>query len=351
MLECTEEVAQVGVWDWDLEADHVRWSDNLFRIFGLEPGGAPPAPEDVLERLHPEDRGTVEREIEAASQAGRLQPLESRIVRPDGETRYIRASAAAIVRNGGRPRRLVGSVQDITDRREAERQVATLLAISEALAAWETLEQGAPALLQNIATGLDCAAGILWLPQGDVLVPRGIWPADSPAIPGLGSTVDQVRLPRGVGLAGQVWESGESLAVSSLADDPRFAADAVAEVRGALALPVTHTQEVLAVLEFFYCDADSGDAERARPTLAGIGYELGLFLAHHRGELRPSTLTKREREVLQLAAQGRAGREIAEQLVVSPDTVRSHFENIYDKYGVSDRAAAVAKALRDGLID
>ena len=55
--------------------------------------------------------------------------------------------------------------------------------------------------------------------------------------------------------------------------------------------------------------------------------------------------------MLQLAAQGFGGRQIAERLVVSPATVRTHFEHIYEKYGVSDRASAVAKALRDGVID
>ena len=55
--------------------------------------------------------------------------------------------------------------------------------------------------------------------------------------------------------------------------------------------------------------------------------------------------------MLQLAAQGYGGREIAEKLVVSHATVRTHFEHIYEKYGVSDRASAVAQALRDGAID
>jgi DNA-binding CsgD family transcriptional regulator len=64
-----------------------------------------------------------------------------------------------------------------------------------------------------------------------------------------------------------------------------------------------------------------------------------------------SPLTPRELEVLQLAAAGCNGPMIAEQLVVSPATVRTHFDNIYAKLGAHDRAAAVAVALRLGLID
>jgi DNA-binding NarL/FixJ family response regulator len=62
-------------------------------------------------------------------------------------------------------------------------------------------------------------------------------------------------------------------------------------------------------------------------------------------------LTPRELEVLQLAAEGRSGPLIAETLVVSPATVRTHFENIYAKLGMSDRAGSVAKAMRLGLIE
>jgi DNA-binding CsgD family transcriptional regulator len=62
-------------------------------------------------------------------------------------------------------------------------------------------------------------------------------------------------------------------------------------------------------------------------------------------------LTPREREVLQLAAEGLSGPSIAQRLVVSPGTVKTHFSNVYEKLGVGDRAAAVARGLRFGFID
>jgi DNA-binding CsgD family transcriptional regulator len=62
-------------------------------------------------------------------------------------------------------------------------------------------------------------------------------------------------------------------------------------------------------------------------------------------------LTRREIEVLRLAADGLGGLELAQQLVLSPDTVRTHLKNIYRKLRVRNRAAAVAKAMRLGLID
>jgi DNA-binding NarL/FixJ family response regulator len=64
----------------------------------------------------------------------------------------------------------------------------------------------------------------------------------------------------------------------------------------------------------------------------------------------PASLTLREREVLQLAAEGHPGPLIAERLVLSPATVKTHFSNLYEKLGVSGRAGAVARGIRLGLI-
>jgi DNA-binding CsgD family transcriptional regulator len=64
-----------------------------------------------------------------------------------------------------------------------------------------------------------------------------------------------------------------------------------------------------------------------------------------------SPLTPRQLEVLQLAAEGLPGPSIAERLVLSPATVKTHFGNIYKKLGVSGRGAAVARGMRWGLID
>jgi DNA-binding CsgD family transcriptional regulator len=77
--------------------------------------------------------------------------------------------------------------------------------------------------------------------------------------------------------------------------------------------------------------------------------ELSVLEGSSQSSLTP--LTPREREVLQLAAEGLSGPSIADRLVVSASTVKTHFSNIYEKLGVGDRAAAVARGLRFGLID
>lgn len=84
--------------------------------------------------------------------------------------------------------------------------------------------------------------------------------------------------------------------------------------------------------------------------LRWLGSALGRRLTGDRPEVGETRLSDREREVLQLAADGYDGPAIAQHLFVSPATVKTHFIHVYEKLGVNDRSAAVARALRQGLI-
>src|SRR3954470_10346288 len=98
------------------------------------------------------------------------------------------------------------------------------------------------------------------------------------------------------------------------------------------------------------CDAIAavgrGETVLAAEVQAGIAREIRL----RSGEERP-VLTAREREILGLTANGFSAPQIAERLTLSPTTVRTHLQHLYDKLGVSDRAAAVAEAMRRGLLE
>jgi PAS domain S-box-containing protein len=347
LLARAEEVAQTGSWEWDVETDQVLWSDNLYRIFGLEPGEITPSVGYVLERTHVDDRDRMQQALDGARVGGRIGPLEYRIVHADGAVRHVRALQAVVGQAGGRPRKLIGSLQDVTDWRRAERQIAAHVAVSESLGHWETFEHGATDLLRNLARALECSAGVLWVPLAEILVPRATWHSPSLDESAFEAGIRGRRLPRGVGFAGSVWQT-KAPRTRSAASTER---PAVGDVPSLVAIPALHGEEVLAVLEFFSQPPQSDLSDSLDRSLAGIGHELGQFLSHRRGELSPSKLTPRELQVLQLASQGRTAREIAGLLFVSPSTVATHFKHIYEKYGVSDRASAVAKALREGLIE
>jgi DNA-binding NarL/FixJ family response regulator len=117
----------------------------------------------------------------------------------------------------------------------------------------------------------------------------------------------------------------------------------------AIAVPAIDGDDVLAVVEL-NSDREIKLGERLMRSLHGIAYELGHFLARRRAELGAQLLTAREVEILQHAAAGLTARMTAELLTVSPGTIRTHLENIYPKLDVSDKASAVASAIRLGII-
>jgi DNA-binding NarL/FixJ family response regulator len=129
----------------------------------------------------------------------------------------------------------------------------------------------------------------------------------------------------------------------------RAAAIRQAGIRAAIAIPAVAADETLAVLEFFSLERIE-PTERLLRALNGIGHEVGYFLGQRRGELVAPVLTPPEVQVLQLAAHATSAAAIAREMRLSPATVKRHFERAYAKLGVSDRAAAVAQAMRQGFI-
>lgn len=351
LLAAAERLANMGSWEWTPETGELLWSDNLFRIFGLQPGQVTPTVDVVVQAAHPDDREHVRARVDEAARVGVLPPLDYRIVTPAHAVRHLRATMARSESEPGAPRRLVGTVQDLTERRRAEREIEAHLGVAETLAQWSGLEQGAHLLLRNLGDALEVDAGVFWLEQDGALVPRVSWALEDVDVAAV-EAMARAGQPDAPGLTTQVWDSlepGAWNAAPGARDDPRRPAAAELGLRGAIAFPAIGTEEVLAVVELF-SRAPIEPTRRLVRTLLGLGTELGHFLERHRGQISPPALTPREAQVLQLAAHGSSGRRIAEQLVVSPATVKTHFENIYAKLGVSDRASAVATALRLGFI-
>jgi len=352
LLTQAEEIAQLGSWELIVSEERLIWSDNLYRIFGLRPGEVTPTIDYVVAHTHPDDRDRVAAAVRALEARGELEVLDYRILRPDGERRHVRATSAAVREGDERPVRLIGTVQDLTDRRRAEREIAAHVAVAGALVEWEAFQSGALRLLSELGDAMEFIAGAFWVPEDDVLVARVIWHDPLAKLPHFVEATQHARLRRGVGLPGRVWAAREPQHWTSnrpTHNDPREPAATTDGLHGAIAIPALLPDEVVAVVEM-KADRDIAPTERLIRSLCGIGYELGQFLSHRRGELASPVLTAREIEVLQLGAQGLSVRETAERLVVSPATIKSHLENIYAKFEVHDKSSAVATGMRLGLI-
>ena len=119
-LAVAQRIARLGNWEWDLVTDTLIWSEEMYRIFAVEPGGFRPTHEWGLQAVHPEDRETVIRSVNDAIYNKKGYQLDYRIVLPGGVVRSISARGEVTYDAHGSPLRMVGTNQDVTWRNEAE---------------------------------------------------------------------------------------------------------------------------------------------------------------------------------------------------------------------------------------
>ncbi len=122
-LEEVERVFQLGTWERDVITNRVRWSDQMFRIFGFAPGEVTPSYELFLRCVHPDDRPRVEEAVKNTLENRAPYDIVYRMVRTDHAVRILHAACETAVDPGGRVSRLIGTCQDITEADEAEQRL------------------------------------------------------------------------------------------------------------------------------------------------------------------------------------------------------------------------------------
>ncbi|MGC7878302.1 PAS domain S-box protein [Desulforudis sp. 1031] len=120
-LANAQRIAHLGSWDWDIVHNEVHWADEIYHIFGLTPQELGTTYEDSLKAVHPDDRGFVEKSIAKAFKEGKPYSADYRIVLPDGSERIVHAQAEVTLGETGRPIKMSGTVQDITERMRIEK--------------------------------------------------------------------------------------------------------------------------------------------------------------------------------------------------------------------------------------
>jgi PAS domain S-box-containing protein len=119
-LKEAQRITHVGHWERDVETGLITWSDELYRIFGVLPQQGALTTSDWQNLIHPEDRQRIVQAVSEAERGIRHYDVEYRIVRPNGEVRFIHSKGELDWDDQGRPRRAFGAAQDITERRRAE---------------------------------------------------------------------------------------------------------------------------------------------------------------------------------------------------------------------------------------
>lgn len=142
MLRRAQRIAHLGSWELDIQANHLQWSDEVYRIFGLKPQAFEATYEAFMERVHPEDRERMQQAQDAALADEAPLDIQHRVVRPDGELRIVHERGQLKYDREGRAATLTGTVHDITEQRQMQadlrrhnRELNVLLEASKELAA------------------------------------------------------------------------------------------------------------------------------------------------------------------------------------------------------------------------
>ncbi len=115
-LEMMLAASGTGIWEWDMATGELTWSEAIFRQHGMEPGPKAPDYATYIDMIHPDDRANFESAVGAALEDSGSFELDYRIVLPDGAVRWTHGAGRAMSDEQGRPIRMIGTGQDITDR-------------------------------------------------------------------------------------------------------------------------------------------------------------------------------------------------------------------------------------------
>lgn len=167
-LAASERVGQLGSWEWVPATEEVRWSEGLFRIYGLPPRDEPVTLDEFIGHIHPDDRDFVRAQIERISASQGPFCFEERIVRPDGEVRLLESHGTTI-RTGDGGIRVVGICRDLTEQREAEEEARLRTRHLELVATASRAFEGAALSVRGV---LDQVCRVLTETLGQVAVVR-----------------------------------------------------------------------------------------------------------------------------------------------------------------------------------
>lgn len=123
-LSDAQSIAHLGHWDWNIESGELFWSDEIYRIFGLVPQEFGATYEAFLKYVHPDDRQQVLDSVNLAIEKDIPYRIDHKVLRPGGEIRWVHEQGRITRNSEGKPIRMLGTVQDITEQKHAEKVIS-----------------------------------------------------------------------------------------------------------------------------------------------------------------------------------------------------------------------------------
>ncbi|OIP99049.1 MAG: hypothetical protein AUK35_08740 [Zetaproteobacteria bacterium CG2_30_46_52] len=141
-LQQAQTIGNVGVWDWNPSTGDLVWTEETFNIFGYKKGEIKPSYELFLKHVHPDDQDILNNAVGAALHSGAKYDIDCRFSRTDGSFGVANAQGQVSYDKAGQPIRMLGTFQDITERKQIETKLLKSLSLLRA-----TLEATADGIL------------------------------------------------------------------------------------------------------------------------------------------------------------------------------------------------------------
>src|SRR5882757_4647724 len=260
-----QRISHTGSWSWNVSSGEVSWSEEHFRIFGYDPQKTQPSYQLFLETVHPEDRSTIEQNLDRAVREKSGFDLEFRIALGDGSIKHVQGVGRPVLGDSDDVDRFIGTTVDISERKRGEALFAGEKRLLEMIATGVPLEEILNALCLIIEGYRPNTLASILLLRSDGLH------LDSVAGPSLpkGWRQEMEKLPIGpcAGSCGTAAYRGSQVIVSNIETDPLWD---VPEHRGAA---LSHGLR----------------ASWSNPILSSEGKVLGTFCIYGREPQSPST--------------------------------------------------------------
>ena len=282
-LAAIVESSEDAILSKDLDGLILTWNRAAEKMYGYSAAEVVGRPISLL--VPPERAGEVAAIRERLQRGEHLENFETVRCRKDGTRIEVSLNISPMPDATGRVTGASMIASDITARKRSERRLATVHAVSTALARSACLGEAAAPVLETVGDTLRCDLGVLWEVDAaaDVLRCAGVW-----HLPGLEATAferfsRQITFAKGVGLPGRAWNTGEP-AWSPDAPFPHSLEGRRQGPCGGLALPLRSDGNVRGVLEFFGPDLRQPDAELF-PLLTGLGSQIAQFIERRQAEV------------------------------------------------------------------
>lgn len=294
-LAQAQRIARLGNWDWHISTNELTWSDEIYRIFGLEPHQFDANYEAFLGFIHPDDRQLVEASVNAALEKNQPYSIDHRIIRPDGSERIVHEQGEIECDGEGVAVRMVGTVQDVTERKRSEQAISLLQNITLAISAAEDLDSALAVTLEKVCEVTGWTMGEAWIPDKDGrrLVCSPAWYTASDSFDEYRKASRRFTFAPGEGIPGWVWKEKSPVWVGDIFSDDNFPRAAEARKAGisrgaGIAIPVLSHDDVIAVMDFFLFDQTTEEKKMTAMVelVSAVAAQLGAVIERKQAEDR-----------------------------------------------------------------